>query len=357
MNDMRRTALMRIIKASVALPAPVVVVLCAAACQSASPASPGAPLPPAGAGQSTRTIHAGDTVTGVITGTELPCSFVAVDGGWGGACEIFELLASASGTLTVTLRSDTGLALFVRTGFGDQVDMACCESPLSVHVPVRPGSVYGLDVAYIGRPPGYPVITPVSFTLETSLFTGAAQPNGTIRAFVFGDPAKTQRLSGVRLEVLDGQRAGAVAEFDPLTGMYEVRDVPIGFVRVSALAEGFLQLTTAVSVGLQVPYELVLQRVTAQPGTSGLWGIMYAYPSKPGDTTYSAYGGVKAEILDGPLAGSFAFSNDDDNGIYFIRNLPAGLVHVRASMRGLETQTKEVVVSGETRLDFVMKPQ
>lgn len=359
---MRRAVLslktcLQVLKASVPLPASVLVGICAAACHGASPVSPGPPPPPAGAGQSARTIHAGDAVTGVIIGTERPCSFVTVDGGWGGPCDVFELPVSATGTLTLTLRwPETGpLALFVRTGSGDQVDMACCGSPLSVHVPVRPGTVYGIDVAYVGRPPGYPTITPVSFTLETSFLTGAAQPNGAIRALIFGDPARTQRLSGVRVELLDGERAGAVAEFDPLTGIYEIRDVPMGFVRVSAFAEGFLPLTTTVSVGLQVPYELVLQRMTPQPGMHGLWGTMYAYPSRPGDATYSAFGGVKVEILDGPLAGSFTFSNDDDNGMYFFRNLPAGLIHVRASMPGLETQTKEVVVSGETRLDFVMQ--
>jgi hypothetical protein len=63
---------------------------------------------------------------------------------------------------------------------------------------------------------------------------------------------------------------------------------------------------------------------------------------------------VKLEILDGPLAGIFTFS-DPDMGDYLFDRVPPGLIHVQASAPWLQSQTLAVVIQGETSLDFVMQ--
>ena len=61
---------------------------------------------------------------------------------------------------------------------------------------------------------------------------------------------------------------------------------------------------------------------------------------------------VKIEVVDGPLAGVFTFT-DDDSGTYMLRSLPTGLVQVRASYGG-RTQTLSADLSTSmTYLPFV----
>jgi hypothetical protein len=81
---------------------------------------------------------------------------------------------------------------------------------------VQAGSVVQIELAYVGRPPGYPSsVAPVAYTIETSLVTGDQQQRGDLRAIVFGDTTRTQMLADARLEVIDGPAAGQVAIFEP----------------------------------------------------------------------------------------------------------------------------------------------
>jgi hypothetical protein len=146
-----------------------------------------------------------------------------------------------------------------------------------------------------------------------------------------------------------------VASVDPSTDIYEIPGLPGGFVQVAASADGFAPLTSRVAVGLNLPTEFVLQRLAPVPqGTNRLIGMTRESADEYG--RFSGWGGVKVEILDGPLAGVFTFS-DYDMAEYVIDGLPAGLIHVRASAPWLESQTLAVVVKGDTWQDFVMKRQ
>jgi hypothetical protein len=135
--------------------------------------------------------------------------------------------------------------------------------------------------------------------------------------------------------------------------MFEIQDLPAGFVQVTASADGFAPLTSRVAVGLNVPNEFVLQRLAPVPqATNRLSGWTYDEPPNQ-HGGFSAWGGVKLELLDGPLAGIFTFS-DPDMGDYLFDGVPPGLIHVQASAPWLQSQTLAVVVQGNTSLDFVM---
>ena len=96
-------------------------------------------------------------------------------------------------------------------------------SPMVGQVPVEAGTTYRVELAYVGRPVGYPNVPSVPYTVETALIPAdAAQPRGTLSAIIFGDSARTQRLSRARLEVADGPAAGTVARFNDATGLYEI---------------------------------------------------------------------------------------------------------------------------------------
>ena len=51
----------------------------------------------------------------------------------------------------------------------------------------------------------------------------------------------------------------------------------------------------------------------------------------------TACAGVKIEIVDGPLAGVFTFT-DDGFGFYDFNGLPPGTIQVRASRLGLQSR-------------------
>jgi hypothetical protein len=327
-------------------------------CGSAHPtANPTAPSsnPASAALSGPRTIQVGDTVTGVIDGGEPECSFSTFEGGWGGVCDSFNIVVQSAGALTINVQSTGALAVFLKSATGAQIDMACCPGPL--RVPVEAGTSYRIEVAYAGRPPGYPHIAPVAYALGAGLTPATeAQPSGSIRAVLFADDLRTQRMSGVRLEVLDGPRAGAIATFDAGTGIYEIAGLPGGFVQVRSVADGYIPLTARLPVGVMVANELVMHRlVPLDQTTSSLGGTIHAYPSKPGDGFFFVYSDVKVEILDGPLAGIFTLS--DELGLYSFTNLPPGLFQLRVSKDGLETQVTSVLLSGHTIHDFVMKPR
>jgi hypothetical protein len=221
-------------------------------------------------------------------------------------------------------------------------------------MPVETATTYRIELAYVGRPPGYPQVPPVDYTIETTLATDLdAQSSGPLRVIVFGDESRTQRLSHARLQVLDGPKAGAVARFDVMSGSYVFESLPAGYVQVRATADQFESLTERLPVGARVPRELVLARsVPLTDATNSLTGLALASGSPSGP--YSAYIGVKIEILDGPLAGVFTFT-DEFFGGYGFKGLPDGEVRVRASAERLQTQTLSVVISGHTRLDFYME--
>ncbi|MGH7459504.1 MAG: hypothetical protein ACREMA_00570 [Longimicrobiales bacterium] len=324
----------------------LVVALSVASCSSDSPTSPG--LPPADTTLTgPRTIVPGQVVSGTITGAESECRFVTSQGGWGGVCDVFDIAIPSDGNLETTVRwsGNGGLVTFVKTVTGTQIDMACCGPPLTLQIPVEAATSYRLELAYAGRPPGYPSITPVSYVLETRLLAPGAAGPANLRTILFAEASRTQRLSFGRVELLDGPRAGSVAVFDPVSGTYDLRDLPSGYARIRVSADGFLPATIKVPIGVSVPQEIVLTRLAPLEGAvHSLGGMLWASEN-------SAYGGVKVEILDGPHAGAFTFS-DDDFGFYFFQNLTPGLIHVRASREGLATLTQAVTVSGATTLSF-----
>jgi hypothetical protein len=316
-----------------------------------APSTPAAPAPaPSGPTPSPDHIPVNETHHGTLTESLPTCTFeILGSGGWGGLCQTFSITANSSGVLTATLRwaADAPLVLFFKTAAGEQIDMACCAPGLSLRMPVEMGATYRIDVAYTGRPPGYPHIAPVDYTLDTTLVAGNAGSLGSVKARIFADEHGSLRIANAKLEVTDGPNAGAVAAFDPTNGLFEISGLPAGFVQVTASADGFVSLTRRVPVGLDVPEEFVLSRLTPLPqATNRLWGWVSFQGS-------SACGCVKLEILDGPLAGTFTFS-DPDMGWYTISGVPSGLIHVRASAPSLQSQTLSVVVQGDTELDFVM---
>ena len=323
-----------------------------------SATTPAPPAPPSPQPSGSRTIHVGEPASGTITSQDTSCGFTTVDGGWQGLCDAFEITAPDNGVLSVTVRwaGDSSLALFFKTAVGAQIDLACCRPPMVSRMPVEAGTTYRIEVTYVGRPPGYPQVAPVDYTIDATLATDLdAQSSGSVQAIVFGDRARTQRLSNARLQVLDGRKAGTVASFDPTTGFYVFDNLPAGYVQVLVTADGFASLTERLPVGVSVPRELVLERSAPLPdATNSLTGLALASGSPSG--AYSAYIGVKVEILDGPLAGVFTFT-DEFFGGYSISGLPAGEIHVRASAERLQTQTLGVVISGNTRLDFYMQPK
>ena len=97
-----------------------------------------------------------------------------------------------------------------------------------------------------------------------------------------------------------------MARFNDATGLYKIPNLPAGFVEIRASAPGFAALDARLPVGTNIARELVLQR--SEPlvdATHALWGQAFV----AGSTT-TAYVGVKIEILDGPLAGVFTFTDE-----------------------------------------------
>ena len=319
-----------------------------------APTSPSAPKPPGPTAPDPRVIQIGEPISGAITSSDAACRFTTVEGGWDGLCNAFNVTAPATGTLVATARwaTDAPLAMFFKTSAEEQIDLLCCGSPIVGQLPVEAGTTYRVELAYVGRPAGYPNVPSVPYTLGTALITSdEAQPRGTLSAIIFGDSSRTQRLSRARLEVADGPAAGTVARFNDATGLYEIPDLPAGFVQIRASAPGFVALDARLPVGSNIARELVLQR--SEPlldATHALGGKAFVASS-----TTTAYIGVKIEILDGPLAGIFTFTDDEFFGEYAFRGLPPGVIQVRASSERLQTQTVSVEVSGNTTLNFFMQ--
>jgi hypothetical protein len=301
--------------------------------------TPAAPTPsPAG-----QVLQIGQPINGTITSSDPECRFSTVDGVWGGLCQSFTITAPATGTLVVTVRSTSSAALsiFFKTPEGEQIDLFCCGPSLSGRMPAQAGASYRVELAYSGRPPGYPNVPPVPFTLEAAIVIGGSEPREALSTIIFGDPSHTQRLANARLEILDGPLTGTVARFDERTGLYVIPNVPAGLVQVRASAAGFEPLDAQLRVPSNIVSELALQRTEPlADATHTLTGMVRRANSN------AFLVDVKIEILDGPLAGVFTFT-DEDMAMYSLRNLPAGVVEVRASLNGL-SQTLAVEVSGST---------
>lgn len=307
--------------------------------KSSRPSTPAAPSPsvPAPPPPSGQVIRLGDPVAGTIT-PDSRCKSGNGNPQFDNLCHTFEITAPEEGTLVTTVQwtEDAPLALYFRTTAGQIIDQSCCGRPAVGRLPVRAGSVIQIEVAYIGRPPGYPAsIRPVSYTMETVLIIGGQQQRGNLRAIVFGDDTRTQRLSQAHLEVLDGPSAGRVARLNEVEGVYEIPDLPLGFVRTRTSAPGFGAVEEELIVGSQIERSIVLQRV--EP-------LVDAKYSLAGHVTHGTPNeylvGVKIEILNGPLAGAFTLT-DLDMGLYSFKSLPPGVMQIRASMRGV-SQTVSV---------------
>jgi len=318
-----------------------------------SPAEPSVlPTTPVPGPSGTQVIQLGEPVNGTITSNDPECRFTTSDGGWAGLCDAFDFTAPAAGTLVATARwsADAPLAMFLKTSTGEQIDLFCCNA-LVGRIPVDANTTYRVELAYVGRPAGYPRVPPVDYTLEAALITGSdTQPRGTVHAIVFGDPSRTQRLSRARLEVFEGPSAGTSAQFNDATGVYEFRDLPAGFVQIRASAPEFAPIEVRLPVGANIVRELVLQRTAALPDARHTLGGTTFVADRPN----AAYVGVKIEILDGPLEGIFTFT-DEFFAQYFFRDMPPGPIQVRASSAQVHAQTLTVDVSGNTTLNFFMK--
>jgi hypothetical protein len=184
-----------------------------------SPLAPSTPPPsPSSPAPSPSAIPVNETHHGTLREGLLQCTFETVIGGWGGLCQTFDITAPSSGLLTATLRwsADAPLNLFFKRGDGTQIDMVCCDRPsISLTMPIEMGATYRLEVAYCGRPPVYPHIAPVDYTLDTTLVVGNAGPVGSVKAMIFADEQGSQHIANAKLEVRDGLRAGTVAALDP----------------------------------------------------------------------------------------------------------------------------------------------
>ena len=264
-------------------------------------------------------------------------------------CDVFSVTAPENGTLVAAVRltPDAATVLRFRTAAGEVIATFCCSTTTG-RVPVQAGSVVQIELEYVGRPSGYPAsVTPVTYTIETSLVTGDLQPRGDLSVIVFGDATRTQRLAQARVEVLDGPSAGQVARFDT-SGVYELLDLPAGFIHVRTSAPGFNPVEEQLIVGAQWPRELVVQRTVPLIDADHALNGMATFAGAPNSWLIR----VKIEIVDGPLAGVFTLT-DDDSGTYMLRSLPAGVVQVRASYGG-RTQTLSVDLSASmTYVNFV----
>jgi hypothetical protein len=285
--------------------------------------TPQSPVPPA----SGAIIPLGEPVSGMIT-SQSGCRFAGNDSRSDDLCYTFSVTAPENGTLVAAVRltPDAATVLLFRTAAGEVIDVFCCSTTTG-RVPVQAGSVVQIELAYVGRPPGYPsTVTPVAYTIETSLETGGLQKRGDLRAIVFGDATRTQRLPQARVEVLDGPLAGHVARFDEASGFYELLDLPAGFMHVRTSAPGFNSVEEQLAVGTDLAREVVLTRTAPLPDSTHQLSGMVPVPG----STNSFLTHVKVEILDGPLAGVFTFT-DDDSADYVLRSLPPGMMRVRAS--------------------------
>jgi hypothetical protein len=343
----------------VGLAATTMLVICfvgTSACDKSSrsspnaPSSPVSPTPQPPAPQpSGEIIRLGEPVSGTITSQSI-CKFAGNDPRSDDLCDTFSVTAPENGTLVAAVRltPDAATVLRFRTAAGEVIDVFCCSTTTG-RVPVQAGSVVQIELAYVGRPPGYPAsVAPVAYTIETSLETGGLQQRGDVRAIVFGDTTRTQRLAQARVEVLDGPSAGQVARFDEVSGLYELLDLPAGFIHVRTSAPGFNPVEGQLPVGAELPRELVLQRTVPLVGAEHALNGMVTFAGSP--NTYLIR--VKIEVVDGPVAGVFTFT-DDDSGTYILRSLPTGIVQVRASYGG-RTQTLSVDLSASmTYLPFV----
>lgn len=318
------------------------------------PAPPSPPPPPAPpASVEARVLEVGKSVSGTISRTDGSCRFADWQSAWEGLCDAFEVTAPASGALHATVRwadANAPFAVFAKSSAGEQIDLACCASPVLMSLPVDSGLTYRIEIAYVGRPPGYPGISPVEYTIETVVQPIAPESVAPLSVSVLGDEAHTHHLSQARVEVIEGPSSGTVARFDEVSGLYVFERLQLGYVTLNLSAPGFVSSIRRVPVGTNMPLEIELQRREALANaTSSLQGVTWVYTSRN-----SAWVGVKVEILDGPLAGIFTFS-DEWFGMYNLAGLPAGVIHVRASAPWLLPQTLSVAVSGNTRLDFNMQ--
>ena len=316
-----------------------------------APSAPSSPLPqtpqPPAPQPSGETIRLGEPVSGTIT-PQSTCKFGRNDPKNDDLCQTFSVTAPENGTLVAAVRltPDAATVLRFRTAAGEVIDTICCSTTTG-RVPMQAGSVVQIELAYVGRPSGYPSsVSPVAYTIETSLVTGDLQPRGDLQVIVFGDATRTQRLPQARVEVLDGPSAGQVAR--EASGVYQVLDLPAGFIHVRASAPGFNPVEEQLMVGTQWPRELVLQRTDPLIGAEHTLYGSVGLSSSPSTRLIR----VRIEIVDGPLAGVFTLT-DDDMGEYGLSSLPAGVVQVRASYGG-RTQTLSVDLAAKmTYLNFV----
>jgi len=319
-----------------------------------APSSPVSPTPQSPVPQpSGGIIRLGEPVSGTITPQSI-CKFARNDPRFDDLCDTFSVTAPENGTLVAAVRltPDAATVLRFRTATGEVIDVFCCSTTTG-RVPVQAGSVVQIELAYVGRPTGYPSsVAPVGYTIETSLETGGLQQRGDLRAIVFGDTTRTQRLAQARVEALDGPSAGHVARFDEVSGLYELLDLPAGFIHVRTSAPEFEPVEQEIAVGTQLPREVVLTRIAPLPDSTHQLSGMVPVPG----SSNSFFTHAKVEILDGPLAGVFTFT-DDDMGEFSLRSLPLGMMRVRASYWSMSETVSVDLSTPNTWLTFHLGSQ
>lgn len=116
-------------------------------------------------------IEVGQVVAGIITADDRVCRFYDDFEHWVGLCDRFDITVPAGDTLGAVLRwsANVPLALFLKTSDTEGIELSCCETPIFVQVSAEDRTTYRIEVVYVGRPRGYPMVEPITYTLETAL--------------------------------------------------------------------------------------------------------------------------------------------------------------------------------------------
>lgn len=124
-------------------------------------------------------------------------------------------------------------------------------------------------------------------------------------------------------------------------------DLPAGFIHVRTFTPGFNPVEEQLPVGAELPREVVLTRTAPLPDSTHQLSGMVPVPGS--SNTFFTH--AKVEILDGPLAGVFTFT-DDDMGEFFLRSLPPGMMRVRASFGSMSEIASVDISAPNTWLTF-----
>ena len=158
-------------------------------------------------------------------------------------------------------------------------------------------------------------------------------------------------IAGAKIDLQTSARnSGPNSTVTDASGNYRISDLQKGTYTIFASHEGFLEAETVLlfdGAGGELRHDFVLARDSGGPlPVYSLSGMTWVR----GEEGTSAYVGAKVEVLDGPQSG--LNEESDEMGIYQLRGLVAGTVHVRASQGG-RSETKSIDFSGSPKTIFV----